>query len=80
MACSKFILDEYVNNREEFMLKVLNDPSFIHQVVNLKDELEEFEKMQDGIIEINDDDDIFTCQIDTHEQNSQNSETAEKKL
>lgn len=34
------------------MLKVLNDPSFIHQVVDLKKELEEFDKMDYNIIEI----------------------------
>lgn len=36
VACSDYILKEYSNNREEFMLKVLNDPSFIHEVVQLK--------------------------------------------
>lgn len=55
VACSKFILDEYNSNREEFMLKILNDPSFIHQVVHLKEELEAYERMECNIIEIIDD-------------------------
>lgn len=38
------------------MLKVLNDPSFIHEVVQLKEELEQFDKMGYNIIEIVDDD------------------------
>lgn len=42
MACSEYILDQYSENRDEFMIKVLNDPSFIHEVVQLKDELAEF--------------------------------------
>lgn len=37
VACSEYILDEYNNDRENFMVKVLNDPSFIHEVVQLKD-------------------------------------------
>ena len=37
------------------MLKVLNDPSFIHEVVKLKDELQEFDKTEYNIIEIIDD-------------------------
>jgi ubiquitin-like modifier-activating enzyme ATG7 len=37
VACSKFVLDEYNNNREEFMLAVLNNPSYIHQVTKLAD-------------------------------------------
>lgn len=59
VACSKFILDEYNSNREEFMLRVLNDPSFIHQVVNLKEELQAYDKIQWGILEIVDDDEDF---------------------
>lgn len=38
------------------MLKVLNDPSFIHEVVQLKQELERFNEMDYNIIEIVDDD------------------------
>ena len=57
VACSDYILKEYSENRDEFMLKVLNDPSFIHEVVQLKEELEEFDKMEYNIIEIVDDDD-----------------------
>lgn len=55
VACSEYIWKEYSENRDEFMLKVLNDPSFIHEVVKLKDELEEFEKTEYNIIEIIDD-------------------------
>ena len=40
------------------MLRVLNDPSFIHQVVNLKEELEAYEKMEGNIIEIIDDEEF----------------------
>lgn len=39
VACSRYILDEYVANRDEFMLRVLNDPSFIHKVTKLDIEL-----------------------------------------
>ena len=42
------------------MLKVLNDPSFIHEVVKLKQELEEFDKMEYNIIEIVDDEEELT--------------------
>ncbi len=38
------------------MLKVLNDPSFIHEVVQLKDQLEMMEEIDGNIIEINDED------------------------
>lgn len=34
------------------MLRVLNDPSFIHDVTGLKAELDAYEKMEDGIVEI----------------------------
>jgi hypothetical protein len=37
------------------MLKVLNDPSFIHEVVQLKEEIENFDKMDCNIIEITED-------------------------
>ena len=56
MACSKYILDEYNSNREDFMLNVLNDPSFIHKVTKLQDELDQYALMEGGIIEIEDDD------------------------
>lgn len=39
VACSKWVLDEYTNNREEFLLNVLNDPSYIHRVTKLDVEL-----------------------------------------
>lgn len=38
------------------MINVLNDPSFIHDITGLRKELDEYEKMEDGIIEIMDDD------------------------
>lgn len=38
------------------MLKVLNDPSFIHEVVQLKQEIQRFNAMDYNIIEIVDDD------------------------
>lgn len=38
------------------MLKVLNDPSFIHEVVQLKEELEQFNNMDYNIIQIVDED------------------------
>ena len=50
VACSEYILDQYNEDRDQFMLKVLNDPSFIHEVVQLKEELEEFDKMDYNII------------------------------
>ena len=38
------------------MLNVLNDPSFIHKVTKLQDELDQYALMEGGIIEIEDDD------------------------
>lgn len=35
VACSRKVLDEYTNNREEFMLSILNDPQFIHKVTGM---------------------------------------------
>lgn len=50
VACSKHILEEYNANRDEFMLKVLNDPSFIHKVTKLQEELDSYENMECNII------------------------------
>ena len=47
------------------MLKVLNDPSFIHEVVHLKEELEEISKNDYDIIEIVDDDDYLVMSQET---------------
>ena len=44
VACSKFVLDEYNNNREEFMLHVLNNPSYIHKVTKLEDDIRKMEE------------------------------------
>lgn len=38
------------------MLNVLNDPSFIHKVTKLQDELDMYAQMEGGIIEIMEDD------------------------
>ena len=38
------------------MLNVLNDPSFIHQVTKLQEELDSYADIEGGIIEILDDD------------------------
>lgn len=56
VACSSFILDSYLQDRDEFMLRVINDPSFIHQVTGLQKELDSYDDMESGIIEIIDDD------------------------
>lgn len=56
VACSKFVLDKYLEDRDEFMLQVINDPSFIHQVTGLQAELDSYDEMECGIIEIIDDD------------------------
>jgi len=29
VACSKYVLDEYTKNRNEFLLKVINDPQYL---------------------------------------------------
>lgn len=34
------------------MLQVINDPSFIHQVTGLQKELDSYNEMESGIIEI----------------------------
>ncbi len=56
MACSKYIVEEYNANREEFILQVLNDPSFIHKVTKLQDELDKYKDLECNIIEITSDD------------------------
>jgi len=56
VACSKYVLEEYIANREEFMLQVLNDPSFIHKVTKLQDELDKYKDLECNIIEITSDD------------------------
>lgn len=43
VACSKLVLDAYNNQREEFMMQVLNDPSYIHRVTGLDVELKKME-------------------------------------
>ena len=45
------------------MLKVLNDPSFIHKVTKLQDELDQYENMQYNIIEITSDDEEGILEI-----------------
>jgi len=48
------------------MLNVLNDPSFIHQVTKLQDELDQYAQMEGGIIEIMDDDlELMASQMET---------------
>lgn len=71
VACSSFILEAYNKNREEFMLQVLNDPSFIHRVTGLQDELDSYANMEGGIIEINDDFDYFEEEPTKEEQKPQ---------
>ena len=56
VACSGYILEAYNENRDQFMLNVLNDPSFIHQVTKLQEELDSYADIEGGIIEILDDD------------------------
>lgn len=56
VACSGFILDKYLQDRDEFVLQVINDPSFIHKVTGLQKELDSYNDMESGIIEILDDD------------------------
>ena len=48
------------------MLQVINDPSFIHQVTGLQKELDSYNEMESGIIEIIDED--F---LNSHEQPTQ---------
>ncbi|KRX07613.1 Molybdenum cofactor biosynthesis, MoeB [Pseudocohnilembus persalinus] len=54
IACSDFILQEYNKNRDEFLLRVINDSQFLHQVAEI-----DFGTFDDNaIIEIGDDDNI----------------------
>lgn len=41
------------------MLNVLNDPSFIHKVTKLQDELDKYNDLECNIIEITSDDEEF---------------------
>jgi hypothetical protein len=45
------------------MMKVLNDPSFIHKVTKLQDELDMYETMDCNIIEITSDEEGDIAQI-----------------
>ena len=58
VACSKKVLDEYSNNKEEFMLGVLNNPQYIHDVTGLADDIRQMENNTEDFIEIIDDDEI----------------------
>lgn len=56
VACSKFILEEYINHKEDLMLGVMNDPLYIPKKTGMDKIIEDMENNMDGIIQIMDDD------------------------
>lgn len=56
VACSKKVLEEYTNHKEEFMLSVMNDPQYIHKVTGMDVVLKEMEENMEGIMHIVEDD------------------------
>ena len=61
------------------MLNVLNDPSFIHQVTKLQDELDQYAQMEGGIIEIMDDDlELMASQMETQAELAKKGKESEK--
>jgi hypothetical protein len=56
IACSEFVLDQYLTRREQFLLEVINNPKYIHEVTHLKELLEDSHHQ---VIELDDDDVIY---------------------
>ncbi|CAM6001542.1 unnamed protein product [Sphagnum balticum] len=44
VACSEYVLQEYSNNRDEFMLRIMNDPDYLQTVTKISTLLEEADK------------------------------------
>ena len=44
VACSDYVLQDYCNNRDEFIIKVINDPDYLQHVTKISKMLEEAEK------------------------------------
>lgn len=40
IACSEYVLDEYLKNRDEFLLKVINSPDFLQDVTKITETLQ----------------------------------------
>jgi len=37
IACSEYVLDEYLNKRNEFMIRVINDPDYLQNVTKISE-------------------------------------------
>lgn len=53
IACSEFVLDQYLKCREKFILEIINNPKYVHEVTNLKEMLEQADYQ---CVEIDDED------------------------
>lgn len=40
IACSEYVLDEYLKNRDEFIIKVINSPDFLQDVTKITETLQ----------------------------------------
>ncbi|XP_051912735.1 uncharacterized protein LOC127595074 [Hippocampus zosterae] len=56
IACSEHVLGQYLSRREQFLLEVINNPKYIHEVTNLRELLEAADHQ---CIELEDDDVLF---------------------
>ena len=61
------------------MMNVLNDPSFIHKVTKLQDELDLYAQMEGGIIEILEDDIEYMMSASTEPAKEEPVSESEKK-
>eukprot|EP00825_Cyclidium_porcatum_P019331 TRINITY_DN2194_c0_g1_i3.p1 TRINITY_DN2194_c0_g1~~TRINITY_DN2194_c0_g1_i3.p1 ORF type:complete len:399 (+),score=67.41 TRINITY_DN2194_c0_g1_i3:443-1639(+) len=52
IACSNYVLDEYEKNRNDFLIKVINDSTYLHKVTKIEETLKKFQDT-DCCIEIN---------------------------
>lgn len=39
IACSQYVLDEYLKNRDEFLLSVINNPNYLQDVTKITETL-----------------------------------------
>ncbi|KAL4457081.1 hypothetical protein ABPG74_014719 [Tetrahymena malaccensis] len=53
VACSEFVLDEYLKDRDNFLQRVINDPDYLQQVTKLSELLRDLEGT-DAFIEVDD--------------------------
>lgn len=73
VACSKQVLNEYTNHKQEFMLSVMNDPKYLHSVTGMDALIREMEENAAiDFIEILDDEDNDMMIIQGSQKNQNN--------